>query len=132
MRHLAAVLAAACSTACAVIPALAAAPAAESAPPAQAQPARPPAAAGRIEVLGATYGFNYRAPKNNAAEHMTRGCNGKSRCNYRVDAQVLGDPAPGCQKDFNVTWRCGPAGTPRHEQLPPEAGFGSVVTLDCG
>jgi WSC domain len=58
-------------------------------------------------------------------------CAGKSSCSYVVDYRVIGDPAPGCAKNFAVQWRCGATGAYKYLALPPEAGFGSVANLTC-
>ena len=58
-------------------------------------------------------------------------CAGKLSCSYVVDYRVIGDPAPGCAKNFAVQWRCGKSGPYKYLALPPEAGFGSVANLTC-
>ena len=90
-----------------------------------------PAPSGSINVQGATYGANCGAPANNVTGHAKKTCDGRGTCDYRVDHQVIGDPAYGCQKNYTVTWTCGPGTPVRSASAPPEAGFGSVVQLSC-
>lgn len=97
----------------------------------RATPSRPPPpVAARIAVLGATYGANCGVPANNVTAHARQACDGRDRCDYRVDHTLIGDPAYGCQKDYSLDWSCG--GAQRFTvKAAPEAGFGSVVTLSC-
>lgn len=79
----------------------------------------PPQNAVEIRVVEATYGLNCRdfkppegranrVAKGNATEVVKNACgNAKNTCPFVVDVGRLGDPAPGCQKDFTVRWRCG-------------------------
>ncbi len=59
-----------------------------------------------IHVLDATYGANCGAPRGNKTWDARR-CDGNGACNYTVSAARLGDPAPGCHKDYEVRYRCG-------------------------
>jgi hypothetical protein len=120
LRLVAVLAATTASLACIVVPAR----------PVAVEPARAPAHRA-IEVVGATYGHNCGVPHGNATGHVAQGCNGKSLCKYTVDFNRLGDPRPGCQKAFHVSYRCGPGEAIRPAGAPPEAGFGSVVVLDC-
>ena len=89
---------------------------------AQSQPAA-------IGVASATYGGSCKAPKGNATQAVQAACNGKSSCQYTVNHLALGDPAPGCRKDFAVAWTCG-TGTGGSAWLPGEAS-GATVNLSC-
>jgi uncharacterized repeat protein (TIGR01451 family) len=84
-----------------------------------------------IQVQSATYGGNCGAPQGNATWSVAPSCNGLASCDYTVDYHVLGDPAPGCAKDFVAQWTCGGDQIVRTVYAPPEAGFGSVVRLSC-
>jgi len=84
----------------------------------------------RILVVSATYGGNCGAPPGNVTEALADACNGRRVCEYVVRYQILGDPVPGCGKDFVVRWHCGD-GRPRRTGAPPEAGFGAAVVLSC-
>ncbi|HKH00920.1 MAG TPA: hypothetical protein VKB08_09400, partial [Bradyrhizobium sp.] len=58
-----------------------------------------------------------------------------SSCDYRVDVGILGDPAPGCAKEFSAQISClAEAGNKsvKSVRVPPEAGLGSQVQLGCG
>ncbi len=86
-----------------------------------------------IEVLSASYGENCRGRNsNNAIGSVAKQCDGKAQCTYRVDLQVLGDPASGCTKDFSVRYRCHRNGDERVTRTPfgVEAA-GRDVTLIC-
>jgi hypothetical protein len=79
----------------------------------------PPLNAGEIRVVEATYGLScrdFKSPdgrvntvgKGNATGAVKEACgDAKDVCSFKVDAARIGDPAPGCQKDFTVRWRCG-------------------------
>jgi hypothetical protein len=83
-----------------------------------------------ISVTSATYGASCKAPKGNVTKFLQTACDGKSSCQYSVDYKTIGDPAPGCSKDFSVEWTCGgiAGGT---SSAAGEAGLGSKVTLAC-
>lgn len=83
-----------------------------------------------IHVTAATYGAICRQPAGNVTKPLAAACDGKSTCDYVVQYQVIGDPAPGCAKDFSVQWTCsaGPGGS---ATVPPEAGLGGKVSLQC-
>jgi len=93
-----------------------------------------PVAEGRgvINVTSASYGMNVNpgSAANNATADIAQQCNGQANCSYRVDFHRIGDPFPGRQKNYNVTYNCGD-GQQRQASAPPEAGLGSVVSLHC-
>jgi hypothetical protein len=84
----------------------------------------------KITVTSATYGGSCHVPEGNVTKFLQDACNGQGKCDYVVKYQTIGDPAPGCSKDFSVKWTCstGPGGA---ASAAAEAGFGSKVTLDC-
>ena len=95
-----------------------------------------------INVVEATYGLNCTGfePTNgtankvfpgNATSHVAGACNGQQSCDYAVHWQLIGDPAFGCAKTFNVSYRCGAGPVQDAGEIPPEAGYGSVATLNC-
>jgi hypothetical protein len=84
-----------------------------------------------ITVTSATYGASCHQPKGNVTKFLQDACNGQGKCDYTVKYQTIGDPAPGCSKDFSVEWTCS-SGTGGSASAPAEAGFGSKVTLQCG
>ena len=83
-----------------------------------------------LAVISATYGGNCGAPPGNVTQHLARACNGKGQCDYVVDYQIIGDPKLMCSKDYVAKWRCGD-GRLRNASVPPEAGFGKLVSLSC-
>ncbi len=60
-----------------------------------------------IGVIEASYGSACGDAKGNVTGIVAIQCNGKAKCDVLVSNSVFGDPFPGCQKDFNVTWTCG-------------------------
>jgi hypothetical protein len=86
---------------------------------------------GGIYVVAATYGANLGLPRGNVTGHLARICNARQSCTYRVDVNVLGDPAPGRAKDFLAEWQCASQGGLYRAGAAPEAGEGSMVTLTC-
>jgi hypothetical protein len=83
-----------------------------------------------ITVTSATYGASCKAPKGNVTKFVQTACNGQSTCQYIVQYKTIGDPAPGCVKDFTVEWTCG-NGVGGSATAPGEAGLGSKVSLVC-
>jgi hypothetical protein len=59
------------------------------------------------------------------------GCMGGQRLDVATDVKAIGDPAPGCAKDYVAEWSCGGSSTVRSSTVAAEAGFGSVVSLVC-
>jgi hypothetical protein len=119
-----------------------AAPVASSAPPTAAPsgetaPANPQGyptpsgPAGQIVVLAATYGPNCGVAHGNVTQQLAAACNGKPSCDYKVDYQIIGDPAVGCVKTFVAEWHCGAGSQVQSQTLPGEAGYGEIATLRC-
>jgi hypothetical protein len=84
-----------------------------------------------VMVSQATYGGNCSALEGNATGVLANACNGRARCEYTVDFKILGDPAPGCHKDFAVEWQCNGITGKRRTSIPGEAGRGSTITVAC-
>lgn len=84
-----------------------------------------------IMVTGATYGRSCGVPPGNATNQVRTVCDGQSECSYVVDVANLGDPAPGCGKDFSVEFICGSDSLSRRVALPAEAGLKSLARLQC-
>jgi hypothetical protein len=86
---------------------------------------------GTIEVLEATYGKSCRPQfdiaTGNATSAVAGACNGFGACAYTIDVAVLGDPANGCGKDFEVRWRCGREATPQSAHVAAEAHQNSLL-----
>ena len=84
-----------------------------------------------IRVLGAAYGGN--CPGNvstNVTGDLARQCQGRDHCVYRVDSRQIGDPRPGCPKDYRARYMCRDGGNERHASAGAEASGQSIV-LDC-
>jgi hypothetical protein len=85
-----------------------------------------------ITVTAGTYGGNCGTPRGNVTSALRTACTGKALCDYVVDYRVLGDPAPGCAKDYVAEWTCNNGlGNVRTYRVSPEAGFGGVARLSC-
>jgi hypothetical protein len=91
----------------------------------------PEQVASGLHIRNATYGGNCGAPSNNAIRDLAKTCNGRSDCNYVVDVDRLGDPAPRCGKDFAVQYSCAPDTALLRKDLPAEAGLKSQLELSC-
>ena len=83
-----------------------------------------------IHMILATYGYNCGAQPGNALDSVRKRCDGNLNCDYTIDVSTLGDPAPGCSKNFIVNYRCFDGGRERRVVVDPEAS-GSVVSLTC-
>jgi peptidoglycan/LPS O-acetylase OafA/YrhL len=81
--------------------------------------------------LSATYGSNCGARVGNATQSVAAACNSRSNCSYSVSVERLGDPAPDCGKDFVVLYSCLSENVTRRQEVPGEAGFGTIVDLSC-
>jgi hypothetical protein len=85
-----------------------------------------------IRIESATYGANCGAAQGNATKDVSLSCNGKSVCKYVIDCTVLGDPVPGCVKDYDVTFACAVDRDKKSAHVgDEEAGFQKVVILTC-
>jgi hypothetical protein len=89
-----------------------------------------PAATG-IEVFAATYGRNCGAQYGNQTYNIGTACDGAMSCGYVIDYRVIGDPAPGCAKDYRVSYHCAGSKITHTAYASPEAGFDKVVQLTC-
>ena len=65
----------------------------------------PPSVTG-LQVQIATYGRSCGAPVGNETAAVVAACDGRNSCAYTVDQSKLGDPAPGCAKDFSIDYTC--------------------------
>jgi hypothetical protein len=84
-----------------------------------------------LNIRAATYGASCGAPSGNVTKDIASSCNGRADCNYVVDVERLGDPAPRCGKDFQVEYSCAPGTALLRKQLPAEAGLKSQLQLSC-
>jgi len=88
------------------------------------------ACAGTVEVRTAWYGESCGAIPGNVTAHVQTQCAGKDVCQYRVDTYAVGDPAPGCQKNYVVLFTCSGEPDLRLAQIGAEA-QGKTITLAC-
>ena len=85
-----------------------------------------------IQVVSGTYGGNCPdTDVGNATPFLASACNDKEDCIYIVDMHVLGDPAPGCEKNFLAEWYCGDGKKPHTAALEAEAGTRKALSLHC-
>jgi hypothetical protein len=85
----------------------------------------------KIHVVEGSYGSNCNAPIGNVTDKLSSACMGKAdTCSYLIDANAVGDPAPGCGKDFSVKWRCNSSDEVHQLDVAAEAN-GKTVTLSC-
>jgi hypothetical protein len=95
-----------------------------------------------IEIVEATYGMNCLAFKpnpglvnavkaGNATRTISEVCDkALDTCEFFADLGQLPDPAPGCDKDLSVSWRCGTAEKIRSVRIAARAD-GKLVSLRC-
>jgi hypothetical protein len=84
-----------------------------------------------IQVNSATYGGNCGATHGNQTYNLGTACDGALECSYVVDYRVIGDPAPGCAKNYMVTYHCAGSKIGHSAYAGAEAGFDSVIKLKC-
>jgi hypothetical protein len=84
-----------------------------------------------IRVLGAVYGNNCAGNvSTNVSGDLARQCQGRDYCVYRIDSRQIGDPRPGCPKDYQARYLCRDGGSERYASASAEASGQSIV-LDC-
>jgi hypothetical protein len=93
-----------------------------------------------IGILEASYGGNCakmdspapggnRFNVGNATTVARTACTGSNTCSLPIDVNQLGDPVPGCRKDFKVTYTCGQTDV-KEVYLAGEAN-GKTLKIDC-
>ena len=91
-----------------------------------------------IKIQSAHYGDNCALTKKvdttplqaGWADKVRAKCDALATCDYAVSNQTLGDPTPGCGKDFKVTYTCGENPTVVTAFVPAEAS-GKTAHLSC-
>ena len=85
-----------------------------------------------IKIEEATYGENCSngVKLGNATQYASKACNGRAQCNILISVQELGDPAPGCGKDFSLRLRCNQQPLIRKMRINGEAN-GKTIHVDC-
>ena len=84
-----------------------------------------------LSVVSATYGGNCGAPFGNVTSPLRKSCDGKVYCDYAVKVELLGDPAPGCEKNFAIEYECAADNARFTKFIGGEAGLGSYINLTC-
>ena len=95
-----------------------------------------------IQVVEATYGMNCLAFRpsggsvnsvkaGNATGTVSEACEkALETCEFFADLGQLQDPAPGCDKDLSISWRCGTADRLHYLRVAARAD-GKLVSLRC-
>jgi hypothetical protein len=85
-----------------------------------------------ITVQEATYGSNCgrRIGRGNVTPFFSKACDGRSSCDVTISVEQLGDPAPGCGKDFVIRFLCNQEHPGKSEYQKGEAN-GSTLHLNC-
>ena len=60
----------------------------------------------KIDISSATHGGNCGTPTNNVKGYLVAACESRSSCSYKVDHNIIGDPAYGCRKTFVYAYSC--------------------------
>ncbi|WP_342710063.1 acyltransferase family protein [Bradyrhizobium sp. B124] len=86
-----------------------------------------------ISVVAGTYGGNCRwvSARGNATRALAAACGGQDECTFKVSADQLGDPAPGCAKEFMAAWFCRGDQAIRSSTVLDERGIVSTLQLSC-
>jgi hypothetical protein len=81
--------------------------------------------------LAGTYGQNCGQERGNVTGHLAASCDGREQCEYPIHHTVIGDPVYGCRKDYVAEWACVGSSGVHRAYAQPEAGFGSIVEIQC-
>jgi hypothetical protein len=104
--------------------------------------AEPPSGNSAIQVTEASYGLNCSGFKprpgiantvkaGNATTTISELCDkALESCEFFADLGQMPDPAPGCDKDLSIKWRCGREPKINALRVPPRAD-GKLVSLRC-
>jgi hypothetical protein len=87
-----------------------------------------------IDVISATYGERCGVSRGDATWSVAGQCDHRQNCPYTISEGTLGDPAHGCDKDFDVDYACGTVDTTssgRVAQHVSQEANGKQMTLDC-
>lgn len=83
-----------------------------------------------IDVLSASYGLSCRVSEGNVTKPIKQLCHFAATCDTLVSVDQLGDPAPGCDKDFTIVYRCTSQIGTRTGYIPASAD-GKHIVLEC-
>lgn len=84
-----------------------------------------------MHILRATYGESCGAALGNVSWAADSACEGREACELPVSQALLGDPAEGCEKDFEVLWACQGGSDVRRAYVPANTEPGASVRLAC-
>jgi peptidoglycan/LPS O-acetylase OafA/YrhL len=83
-----------------------------------------------VDVLSASYGLSCLVSEGNVTKPIKQLCHFAAKCDIAVSVDQFGDPAPGCDKDFTVVYRCtGQTGT-KTGYIPASAD-GKHIVVAC-
>ena len=87
----------------------------------------------KISVKKVEYGKNCNVNDNpgKSLDDIKSKCDGKIKCDYNINHEIIGDPAEGCEKDYTAYFRCGNEIRDRDIFAKREAS-GKSITLTCG
>lgn len=85
-----------------------------------------------IKIEEATYGANCGkgVKLGNATLLAAKSCDGRVSCNFPISVEELGDPAPGCGKEFSVRFKCSEQKPARGLLIKGEANR-STIHVNC-
>merc|ERR1712130_76032 len=59
-----------------------------------------------IHIDSARYGSNCNGGGSDQTENLRKECDNKQSCFYKIDHNVIGDPAPQCPKQYDFVYSC--------------------------
>ena len=68
---------------------------------------------------------------DNELPNLIAACGGTDECYYKIDATLIGDPAVGCAKDYDYTYKCSAGDTSVRQVNVPGEASGSTVVIQC-
>lgn len=85
---------------------------------------------GTLMINSATYGGNCKAPIGNGTKKVGFDlyCNWSRNCSIPISNNTFGDPSPGCNKSFDVAYKCGSKSFTKNLA----SAEGQTMILDCG
>ena len=87
--------------------------------------------ASTIIITDATFGGDCGASDGNVTGIVEGICNGQASCSFVEDIYTFGDPAPGCYKDFSLTYTCSGSDGSQSSFAPAQQLEGATISLSC-
>lgn len=84
-----------------------------------------------IKIISGSHGQNCGAKSGNATASVARACDGRTRCDYKIDSAMLEDNSPTCSRNFSVEWKCGDSATVYTVSMPAGTMPGEPLRLVC-